>query len=456
MNRLFLIFSSVTVLSCGYTQRDYIFNDPFDTKVEVQNVLSALPYTPDLSCITIQQNVINLFEAILIGLCRHPDTQSSYAEIEKEVARLGSISGSYLPSISIRYQQESTNFFRTTANLFTELEWVIFDFGERAANQKQSQARIILASATYDKTLQQRFNIIAENYTNLLAAEQNLIVAEKNVSITKNILDTTVTLHKEGIAIKADVKQARLAYNGAKLEHIQKMLERNNLASTLLVSIGYKEDFDFEAVPLPDEYFNQLLTDSEKLVEDVLISHPRIKEAQAKLSAANSQLEALSKAGMPKLVAYAANSYQPYNSQNTKFDNRIGLSIRWPIFEGFQRYYKEQELLAQIKKEKNNFLAISNEILLEVRRFHRTLNAAYEQRKVAAESEKMALDNYQMRLGRYQEGIGNLSELLQAQLTLNSTRIEKNNAVKALHQASLALILAKGNALQNMRLQSLQ
>ena len=83
---------------------------------------------------------------------------------------------------------------------------------------------------------------------------------------------------------------------------------------------------------------------------------------------------------------------------------------------------------------------------LEVRQAYRQLKTAAEKRTIARNSVEAAELNYQTRLGQYRSGVGGLTDLLQAQRSLNTMRIALADANREWHQAALQLLFSIGKA----------
>lgn len=439
--------------------------DPFRSQRLMAENLHSLPYVPSTTCTTPNWRSLNFAQSVEAGLCQHPDSRAAYAELEKQAALWGDAQGAYLPTLSVSYRQEMTH--RKTdlrgeapalhqhqhpGHWMAELQWVLFDFGERAARSEQHLQALKLAAAAYDRQLQQRFRNIATHYANLDSESRRVTIAKENMEIAEQSLLSAQTLHEEGVAIAADTSQAQVEFDAARLQLLQAERDRDNSAAALLESMGYPPDTPFTPTALPDEHFPAHHDEAiAAIVEKTLLAHPDIREAKAQLAATQAQFQATQQAGSPQVFLYA-NNQQQSGLRNAGLsyrerENVLGIGVRWPLFEGYRRHYQLRELLARQEQEEALLQSLESRLELEVRQAWRQLQTAGQARHIAEKSAEAARLNYETRLGRYREGIGGLADLLQAQRALNDMRQAHSNAIRDWHHAVLALMFSMGMAL---------
>ena len=269
--------------------------------------------------------------------------------------------------------------------------------------------------------------------------------------MAENSWKSAQALHDEGLAIAADAGQAQVEYDGACLQFLQAERDRDNAAEALAESMGYPANTPLNIAELPESISAQAFADIEQLVNETMDSHPDIKAAKARLEATKASLQAVKRSGAPQVFLYAntqhndrlrTGNHLSYREQ----ENVIGIGVRWPLFEGYTRHYQEKELLAQQAQEEATLEALQSRLSLEVRQAYRQLTTAAEKRTIARNSVEAAELNYQTRLGQYRSGVGGLTDLLQAQRSLNTMRIALADANREWHQAALQLLFSIGKA----------
>ena len=431
----------------------------------MQETLHETPRILPEDCPAPDWQQLDFAQSIATGLCHHPETRAAYAAIEKQAAAWGETQGSYLPTLSLSYRKERSQ--QKTAvksaipaartrqypgRSLLELQWVLFDFGERAARSAQNRSQIKAAAAAYDRQLQQRYRTIANHYLNLDIEQRRMEIAKQNMDVTAEGKASAQTLHEEGVVIAADVSQAEVEYDAARLQYLQAERDRDNAAAALAESMGYPANTALHHAPLPDDPFSaDTFADIEQLIGAAMDTHPDIKEAKAALEATKAAVQAVKKAGAPQVFLYANTQDNAHlrtggGLSYRERENTIGLGIRWPLFEGYKRHYQEKALLAQQEQEEAALAALQSRLSLEMRQAYRQLTTAVEKQAIAEKSAASAQFNYQTRLGRYRAGVGSLNELLQAQRSLNTMRIALADATRERHQAALQLLFSVGKA----------
>lgn len=139
---------------------DSFLHDPFRVKTVMQETLHETPRILPEDCPAPDWQQLDFAQSIATGLCHHPETRAAYAAIEKQAAAWGETQGSYLPTLSLSYRKERSQ-QKTAVKSATpvarnrqypdrsllELQWVLFDFGERAARSAQNRSQIKAAAA---------------------------------------------------------------------------------------------------------------------------------------------------------------------------------------------------------------------------------------------------------------------------------------------------------------------
>lgn len=369
-----------------------------------------------------------------------------------------------MPTLSLNYRKErdqrktafrgdfpDSRLRQNPGRATAELQWVLFDFGARKARSQQNLNQVKLAAATYSQQLQQRYRTIATHFIDLHSEQQRMDIAKQNMEVAENSWQSAQALHGEGLAIAADAGQAQVEYDGARLQFLQAERDRDNAAEALAESMGYPANTPLNIAELPEDMSAQDFADIERLVEETMDSHPDIKAAKARLEATKASLQSVKRSGAPQVFLYANTQHNDRlrTSGNLSYreqENVVGIGVRWPLFEGYTRHYQEKELQAQQTQEEAALAALQSRLSLEVRQAYRQLKTAAEKRTIARNSVDAAELNYQTRLGQYRSGVGGLTDLLQAQRSLNTMRLALADANREWHQAALQLLFSIGKA----------
>ncbi len=124
--------------------------------------------------------------------------------------------------------------------------------------------------------------------------------------------------------------------------------------------------------------------------------------------------------------------------------SQIRFSINWNLFNGFSDGYKLQASRYYELSLQSKINALKRDIYIQAQDLIRQYNLAKEQYKISTQTLKKAQENYQITNNRYTQGIGTYTELIDAELLLNTA---KTNIAQAKY--GIASTLAKIDYLLN-------
>ena len=144
------------------------------------------------------------------------------------------------------------------------------------------------------------------------------------------------------------------------------------------------------------------------------------------------ELQSVRDGYFPTLSAFASYNWQGQSSQLFSKDNAIntfstgmwGLSLNVPIFDGFQKRNKIQQIHVQQQQLGLNFRQASNLTQME---FHNATEQLRQSQTLISQQEenmKLAEELYGITALSYQEGVAPLTELLNAETSLKEAQTQ--------------------------------
>lgn len=124
--------------------------------------------------------------------------------------------------------------------------------------------------------------------------------------------------------------------------------------------------------------------------------------------------------------------------------SQIRFSISWNLFNGLSDGYKLQASRYYELSLQSRINALKHEMYVQAQDLVRQYNLAKEQYKISTQTLQKAQENYQITNNRYAQGIGTYTELIDAELLLNTA---KTNIAQAKY--GIASALAKVDYLLN-------
>lgn len=390
---------------------------------------------------------LHLAAAVELALCSHPQLRAARAGLRAQAAAVGEARAAFLPTLSATTTRLRTKTTYPDADMsslasgqtnYLALNWRLFDFGGRSANQASANSLLAAALASRDDTVQKVLGGAVEAYFNVQNAQAGMLAMEKSEAIARDLLESAKRRGKNGQAARSDILQAQTAYARA-------VLEKNRMAGTLskalammthaiglapgglpvLASPNYDASEELNA-PLAISgaaaELQQLLLDAERY-------HPQIDAANAQWQAALHRADAVRAEGLPTLdltANYSQNGYpgQGLSSSRTRVGS-IGFSLNFPLFDGFSHTYKVRRAQAEAQQRQAELEDIRQTVLAEVIKAQADAVAALKNLGASRDLLDAAEQSLSSARHRYELGVADIQEILNTQRALADAELER-------------------------------
>ncbi|NGY07055.1 TolC family protein [Solimonas terrae] len=386
---------------------------------------------------------LGLSDAISRALCFNPQTRQAWSAIVAQAAAVGIGRSAYLPGVSasasvgrVGEDVSSRNAPEFDASLrggsneqSLALNWVLYDFGLRAASLRRERALLDAAAASRDEIVRSVFIETVQAYFTAIEARDTLaaqIEAEQRARRSVEVVDAKVDA---GVGSEADRLQANTASALATLNRIHGRQNLENAMGALAVVVGVRpgtlsalQESDPHSAEIPG-----VTALADHLIDQTLRSNPRIADARAQLGAARDAVSAAQAAGRPSIALTAlgdrsANPVDRVSTAQTIETSSIGLQLTIPLFDGYAHRYRVRQARAELEGREATLFAAQQQVAEDVWNSYVAVHASGEDLQAC----KILLDNasqsFALAVGRYQSGVGSIVELLKAQSDLASAR----------------------------------
>lgn len=295
--------------------------------------------------------------------------------------------------------------------------------------------QIKLAKEKYDLA----FNVNSA-YFNVLKQDKIVVVNQDNLKDSQDQLERIKEFMNVGKRTIADVykQDVQVAQNELLLQRSINEFEKSKI--DLLLSMNSDMDRKFSPSDqgidynLSEDELQTILTRNSNT--DVLMNRAMEKRYDYK-----SNIQDI-KIGETQLSIDKKNLYFPtisgfanYNLNASRVNNILdsrsfsfGLSLNYPLFQGFRLDNKRQASQISIKQKKDNLDLLKQQIRSDLKKAYLDLETAFKQIEIlnrnitAAEQDKLLSEE------NYRVGVGTLLDIQTASTKLNALRIEKINA----------------------------
>ncbi|AXQ27462.1 TolC family protein [Solimonas sp. K1W22B-7] len=449
---------------CGSARADF-YDDPFSTTGKLPLPVSERLATLDLPCSAGALKLpLTSLDAVRHALCHNPRTRQAWAAVEAQAAAVGLGQSAYWPSVdaaagisrvSVRSKypdqpELDSSFDGSSDGQSINLDWVLYDFGLRAANLRQERALFRALCASQNEAILAVFLDTAQAY---FAAEQAQATFAAEAETEQAAEHSAVVAEAKvaaGVGLEADRLQAKTAHAQASLNRIRAHEKLESAQGALARALGARPGTPI-TLSAPGQETDDALAEAqiELLMGRALQVHPRIAAARAQLEAAQDGVSAARAGGRPRisLGAFADRSDTPVDrvaSRQNIETSSLGLRLRAPLFEGFGRTYRIRQAESVVEGREAELLAARQDVAQAVWESYVAVRGSSEARKASRSLLESASQSFELASGRYKAGVGNIIELLRAQSDLAAARQQEVMARTRWRLARLELAASLG------------
>lgn len=406
----------------------------------------------------------NLLE---LGMANNPQTRAAWFRAEAAYAGSREARAPYFPKIGAAFEGGVDKWYTPSIaapNVFTRqqattvlsMEYLLLDFGRRAADVSRAVALFDAAGFVYERKLQEVVFEIQSRYFAHEAALWKERAAASLLEFAKTAEQTLEMEVRNGLSARPELLRARKNVLDAQYElEASRALVRNTLGE-LCVAVGIPANarLTLASNGLPASS-GELRESAGKLIESALASRPDLAARAADVRASEAASHRAAADFFPEVklegnYAYSAFQYEAQTGKD-KGTNAAGINgyggfitAKWDVFDGFERVERvrkrrDEEKAAREELESKR-LATTKDVWVS---YHDTLSAA---RRVdfAEGFVASAQENLNATEAAYKAGLSQVSELTEAAGQLASARSARAGAVADYSTSLAALALAVG------------
>jgi outer membrane protein len=402
--------------------------DPFLT-LERSLPSPAAELRPESVCdVTAITGTLTLAHAVERALCANPATRAAWLTTRLRAAELGQVQSAYLPELSLdaRLGHSGDDLLptdRSAWSLGLTAQYLLYDFGGRAARREAAEALLAAARASHDADVRLVYLQTVSTYFSLLTSQGAVTAAGEAEASALEALKAASARVAAGTGIPVDRLQAKTAHTQRQIERIRAEGEAARLRGELAALMG---DVRQTAWTLLDDEaaFSQPLDLSravDGLIEAARTRRPEFRAAEAALLAREAGVRSVQSDGKPRLSAFF-DARQQDGGALVSTSSSVGVGLNIPLFTGYRHTYqvaaaRTQAELAAVERDR-----VGNQVALDVWRAYHRLRSEIEADSRSADLVESAAAAEKLALGRYQAGFGILLDVLNAQASLAQAR----------------------------------
>ncbi|MWL89562.1 TolC family protein [Cupriavidus sp. SW-Y-13] len=420
----------------------------------------------------------SLPELIDLAESSNPLTRIAWNDARNAALAAGIARSSYLPHISAAAMGGYQNGHLSTptplgqagadgshhgAVSVLSLQWLLFDFGERAGIVEAAEQTTVAANIAFTALHQRIIHDVSVAYYRFQAARSRSATVEQAMSNADAVLVAAKARFDRGLGTVVEVAQATQNRAQTNLAMVQAQGAQTDAYLGLITAIGISPLSKPRIAEMPVRTLSPALRNSvEQIVENAIAQRPDVLGAYAVERANQARVRAAEAAFLPKVfvsgfVSYASGGsaitaippvgQQPptVNLNGYRYGNSVFLGVTVPIYDGGLRSATLAQArndvdsasarLTRAKEESVRQVVVSQSAL-------ETSLAAYDAARALADA---AQTTYNAAFAAYRKGVGTITETNLAQNQLLLARNASADAYSGALAAAAGLALATGS-----------
>jgi len=421
----------------------------------------------DSVAVFVAERSYDLPALVELSLANNPYTRGDFYKIAAAAATVGEAKSPYYPKVSVTatggydsgYNPIQTGpeaYSRVSVNPGIQMEYLVLDFGRRAADVRHAVSLLEAADLEYNRRVQTTIYALQESYFSHTAALTQQDSALTNLEFARTTHDMVEAQKKSGLATEPELLAANKNLSQAQSEVVTAKRNVEVTLGNLRVASGLPANAPLKVSPpngnIPLQYLSSRV---DQLIDIALINRPDLAARTADIRASHAATDRAKADFLPKLSLQGSYTSQNYNynanlagvsgSFNGSYNAVGGFAVlSWELFDGFERVSKVKKRQAEEAEARSD---AENTRLETTRDVWISYNDTLKARKAVDYTESQitsATENFNAAQAAFQNGLATITDLISAQNNLATAHSEQAGATADYLTSLAALSLAMG------------
>jgi outer membrane protein TolC len=409
----------------------------------------------------------DLGSLVELAMANNPKTRSAFFTARASGAAAREARAPYFPRVSAEFLGGADKWYtpataapdvfrRQQATTVLSIEYLLLDFGRRAADVRQAVAMFEAAGLLYDRKVQEVVFAVQSRYFAHEAALSKEAATASLLKAARTAMQTVRLEVENGLSAKPELLRARRNVFDAEYElESARALTRNTLGE-LCVAAGLPANAPLKLSPAsPAEVSSGLRGDADGLIRQALEARPdlaaRAEEVRASIAATDrATADFFPEVRLEGNYGYSAFQYDsetgPKSGSNAAGINGYGafMNVKWDLFDGFERVERVRKRADEEKAVKENLDAARLDASRDVWTSYHDMLSAARRVDFAEAFVVSAQENFSAIEAASQTGLSQVAEVTEAAAQLAQARFERAEALADYSTTLAQLALAVG------------
>lgn len=306
-----------------------------------------------------------------------------------------------------------------------------------------------LNSLSYDKAREDLVMQISKMYYLAQNTVEQIALVKDNIKRLEELRDITVAFYDNQMAVEVDVQRVRLNLENLQVQYDNAQAMLTQQYNMLKYILDYPADKDIavvptsaeEAVPAPGAAF------SDRQPELLLLQEKRVLAAQQKKLVNDGYLPTLSLSANLMYSAFTdrfKNWFHSGASNHWYGSNGIGISLRVPVFDGFDKRSRSRKAQIDVETAQLSYENALKSMQTQYLNANNDLQNTMRTYRKQKDNYQLAEDVCRMTNERYREGITSMTDVLQDEMRVSEAQNNYLTAHYNYQVANLTLLKLTG------------
>lgn len=437
------------------------------------------PPLPDLR----RHRPYSLAELIDLAQSNNPTTRNAWDDARNAALAAGIAQSTFLPRVSaaivegyLRAHNENSVLGLNLSNDVTarstvsvlSIEWLLFDFGERAALAEATKQVSVVSNIGFTAAHQQVIYNVSLAFYAYAAARARLVSTTESLKDAQEVQAAAEGRNNQGIGSVVEVAQTRQATAEARLAHVQAEGTAQNAYLALITVIGISPMTKINIADVSHRKLSSAMAAPvEPIVSAALARRPDVLAADATLQASLANLQAAQATFLPKVFLTSTGARATGDLNLTaipaigqlppivNLPNQVGVSgtqnsvttlvgAAVPLYDGGTRAAALEQARTKVDKAETTLTQVKNEAVRQIVAAGNTLKTSLSAYSASTELAAAARTTFDAALAAYRNGVGSISDVTTAERQLLAAKNASTDAYSTALSAAATLALSAG------------
>jgi outer membrane protein len=342
------------------------------------------------------------------------------------------------------------------------MQWLLFDFGERAAVVDAAKQGSVISNIAFTAAHQQLIYSVTLAFYSHAAAQARLATATQSLKNARAVQAAAEDRYEHGFGTVTEVAQARQGTAKANLAVVQATGGAQDAYLALITAMGISPLTKLKVADVSGRKLSpSTAAPVESIISNALARRPDVQSAYAAKKASLATVRAAQAEFMPKLFLSATGTYgsgnlnvtslpsggqQPptVNINGSHLGGSIFAGVTIPLYDGGTREAQLARARAEADSADARLTKIQEEAVRQIVLADNALRTSLSTHSASQTLQTAAQTTFDSALAAYRNGVGSITDLTLAETQLLQAKNASTDAYSTALSAAATLALAAG------------